>query len=328
MKGVVYYQYGPPKVLSIASVPKPNPKSDELLIKVKATSVNRTDCANLRAKPDIMRLTMGLFRPKNNILGTEFSGVVVQKGSKVKGFDLNDRVFGFDDAGLSSYAEYLCIAESKAVGVMPDTTDFLEMGCCLEGAHYAYNFINKVALKSGEKVLVNGGTGGIGTAMIQLLKHYGAHITAVGNTKNLSLLRQLGASEVYDYKVEDFTKAKKKYHYIFDCVGKSSFDACKPLLKEGGVYISSELGKNSINLGLALVSKIFGSLPNEKGKKVVFPYPPNKRRSLELIKNLITAKKFSPVIDRVYPIEEIRDAFEYVEKGLKTGNVAILLKEK
>lgn len=327
MKGVVYYQYGPPEVLSITSVPKPNPGSDELLIKVKATSVNRTDCANLRAKPDIMRLTMGLFRPKNNILGTEFSGVVVQKGSKVKGFELNDRVFGFDDAGLSSYAEYLCISESKAVGVMPDTTDFLEMGCCLEGAHYAYNFINKVALKSGEKVLVNGGTGGIGTAMIQFLKHYGAHITAVGNTKNLGLLRQLGASEVFDYTLEDFTRAKEKYHYIFDCVGKSSFKACKHLLLEGGVYISSELGKNSINLGLSLASKIFGSLPNEKGKKVVFPYPPNKRRSLELIKNLITAREFSPVIDRVYPLEEIRDAFEYVEKGLKTGNVAILLKE-
>ncbi len=327
MKAVTYSQYGPPEVLTLTEIAKPIPKADEILVKVRATSVNRTDCANLRAKPGIMRLTMGLLRPRKKILGTEFSGEVVEVGSSVQKFTINDKIFGFDDGGLSAYAEYLSISEKKAIGLMPIKSNFIQMACSLEGAHYAYNFINKVPLKEGNKVLVNGGSGGIGSAMVQLLKYYAAKITAVCDTKNIQLMYELGASKVIDYTQENFTNSTESYDYIFDCVGKSSFKACSPLLLPGGVYISSELGKNSINLALALISKIFGSVPNQMGKKVAFPYPPNKMRSLKLVKKLIEEGAFTPVIDRIYPLEEIKEAFTYVEKGVKTGNVAIALDE-
>jgi NADPH:quinone reductase-like Zn-dependent oxidoreductase len=270
---------------------------------------------------------MGLFNPKNPILGTEFAGDIEAIGNAVSSFNIGDKVFGFDDSGISSYAEYLVISDDKGLATIPENITYEQAAASIEGAHYAYNFINKVDLKSGNKVLVNGASGGIGSATVQLLKYYDALITAVCNTKNMELVKSLGASRVIDYTKEDFTKDKEKYDFIFDSVGKSSFGKCKLLLKPGGVYISSELGWMAQNLFFALITAIFGSLPGQDRKKVKFPYPPNIRRSVDLIKNLIEKEKFKSVIDRSYPLEQVPEAFVYVEKGQKTGNVVITLGE-
>ena len=325
MKAIVYTKYGPPSVLKIKNVEKPAPKNNEVLVRVRATTVNRTDCANLRAKPFIMRFFMGLFKPKNPILGTEFSGDIEAVGKAVTSFKAGDKVFGFDDSGLSSYAEYMVISEDKALTTMPKNVTYEQAAASIEGVHYAYNFINKVDLKSGHKVLVNGASGGIGSATVQLLKYFDADVTAVCNTKNMELVKSLGASRIIDFTKEDFTKDNEKYDFVFDSVGKSSFGKCKPLLKSGGVYVSSELGWMVQNLFFAVITAIFGSLPLQAGKKVKFPYPPNIIRSLILIKKLMEEGKYKSVIDRKYPFEQIAYAFRYVEKGQKTGNVVITL---
>jgi len=326
MKAIVYTQYGPPEVLQYKEVEKPVPADNEVLVRVRAATVNRTDCASLRAKPFIMRFLLGLFKPKNPILGTEFAGDVEAVGKAVTSFKAGDKVFGFSDSGLSSYAEYLAISD-KALSTMPKDIKYDQAAACIEGAHYAYNIINKVDLKSGHKVLVNGASGGIGSATVQLLKYFGANVTAVCNTKNIELVKSLGASRVIDYKKEDFTNDDEKYDFVFDCVGKSTFGQCKSLLKPGGVYMSSELGWMVQNLFFALVSSIFGSLPGQAGKKVRFPYPQNIMYTVRLIKDLMEAGKYKSVIDRTYPLKQISEAFRYVEKGQKTGNVVITLKE-
>lgn len=325
MKAIVYTQYGPPDVLKLKEVEKPVPKDSEVLIRVRATTVNRTDCANLSAKPFIMRFSLGLFKPNNPIMGTEFAGEIEAVGNSVASFSIGDKVFGFDDGGIGSYAEYMVISEDNALAIMPENITYEQAAACVEGAHYAYNFINKVDLSSEKKALVNGASGGIGSATVQLLKYFGANITAVCNTKNIELVKSLGASRVIDYIKEDFTEDHDKYDYVFDSVGKSSFGKCRKLLNPGGVYISSELGWMVQNLFFALITFIFGSMPGHAGKKVKFPYPPNIKGSVLLIKKLVEEGKFKPVIDRSYPLEEIADAFRYVGKGMKTGNVVITL---
>ncbi len=327
MKAIVYTNYGQPDVLHLKEIGTPIPGDSELLVKVIASTVNRTDCANLLAKPFIMRFGLGLLKPKNPIPGTEFAGMVEAVGKAVTSFKVGDKVFGFDDGVLSSYAEYLTISEDKGLAVMPDDYSYEQAAASSEGTHYAYNFINKVDMKPGRKVLVNGASGGIGSAAVQLLKYYDAEITAVCNTKNVELIKSLGANRVIDYLMEDFTKDKQRYDYVFDTVGKSSFGKCKSLLKPGGVYISSELGWMVQNLFYAIVSAIFGSMPGQEGKKVKFPYPPNIKRSVLFIKKLIEEGKFKTVIDRTYPLDKIADAFTYVLKGQKTGNVVIRIRQ-
>ena len=325
MKAIVATQYGPPDVLMFKEVEKPVPENNEVLVKVRATTVNRTDCANLRAKPFIMRFSLGLFKPRKPIMGTEFAGDVVTVGKAVSSFKAGDKVFGFDDSGTGTYAEFMVISEDKALSTMPKEITYEQAAACIEGGHYAYNIINKVNLKSGHQVLVNGASGGIGTATVQLLKYFGADITSVCNTKNMELVKSLGSSRVIDYTKEDFTKDHENFDFVFDTVGKSSFGKCKALLKPGGAFISSELGRGAQNLFFALITAIFGSLPGQEGKKVKFPYPPNIMRSVLLIKKLIEEGKFISVIDRSYPLEQIAEAFRYVLKGQKTGNVVITL---
>jgi len=325
MKAIVYTHYGPPEVLQLKEVEKPLPEEHEVLVKVRTTTVNRTDCANLTAKPFIMRFSLGLFKPKKKIMGTEFAGDIEATGKAVTSFKVRDKIFGFDDSGIGSYAEYMVISEDKALTTMPKDITYEQAAACAEGSHYAYNFINKVDLISGDKVLVNGASGGIGSAMVQLLKYFGADVTAICNTKNIELVKSLGASKIFDYTKEDFTKDDEKYDFVFDAVGKSSYGKCKALLKPGGVYISSELGLMVQNLFFSLISAIFGSLPGQAGKKVKFPYPPNIKRSVLLIKKIMDEGKLKPVIDRSYPLGEIAEAFRYVLKGQKTGNVVITL---
>lgn len=318
MKASIYTEYGSPDVLQIKEVAKPSPGDQEILVRVYSATVNRTDCAMLRAKPFIMRFFTGLRKPSNPILGTDFAGEIEAIGKKVTSYKVGNKVFGFDDGGVRSHAQYLTIAETKAIATMP-AISYEQAAASLEGAHYAYNFINKVTLEKGQKVLVYGATGAIGSAAVQLAVYFGAAVTAVCKTENFELMKSLGATTLIDYTKEDFTKSSEKYQYVFDTVGKSTFSKCKPLLVPDGVYISSELGPGGENIYLPLITKIRG------GKKVKFPLPLDKHGSVLLIKRLIEGGKFKAVIDRKYPLEQVADAFRYVEKGEKIGNVVITI---
>ncbi len=261
-----------------------------------------------------------MLKPKNLVPGTDFAGKVEAIGKMVVSFKFGDKVYGFDDLGLSSKAQ-LVVPETK-VAMMPNGISFQEAAASLEGAHYAFNFIKKVDLKKSDRVLVNGATGAIGSAAVQLLKHFGATVTAVGNAKNLELLRSIGADKIIDYTKEDFTKYKVKYDYIFDTVGKSTFFKCKHLLQPKGVYISSELGPKIQNPLLAIVTTFIGT------KRVIFPIPSDCKRSALFINTLYEKGAFKAVIDRQYPLKEIATAYSYVEKGEKTGNVIINIEDE
>ena len=215
----------------------------------------------------------------------------------------------------------MTLREDKSIMTMPEKVGFEEAAASSEGAHYALNFINKVKFEAGHKVLVNGATGAIGSAVVQFLKYFEVEVTATCGTQNIELVRSLGADRVIDYTQEDFTKDSERYDFVFDAVGKSTFGECRPLLKEGGVYVSSELGPKAQNLFLALITPMRG------GKKVIFPFPSNIKRSLQFIKDLMEKGRFRPVIDRTYPLEEIVEAYIYVASGQKTGNVVIKMQK-
>lgn len=321
MKAIISTQYGSPDVLQIRDVEQPVPTDNEVLVKIYATTVNRTDTATLRAIPFFARLFTGLLKPKQPILGSEFSGEIAAIGKKVTSFKVGDRVFGFNEDSFGSHAQYMTIAQDEALATIPENIGYEQAAASCEGAHYAYNFINKVAIKSGQSVLVNGATGAIGSAAVQLLKYFDVHVTAVCNTQNIALVKSLGADEIIDFTQQDFTKSDNKYHFVFDTVGKSSFFKCKPLLQSGGVYISSDLGYLSQNIFLPLVTPILK--PMIGNKKTISPFPFAPRRSVLLVKKLIEEGKFQSVIDREYPLQQIVEAYKYVETGQKTGNVVI-----
>ncbi len=319
MKAAVYAEYGLPHVLAVKSVNKPVPKDNEVLIKVFATTVNRTDCAILTARPFIMRFVTGLFKPKKPIPGTDFAGLIEGVGKDVTSFKVDDRVFGFDDSCLSSQAQYMTLDADKALATIPDQLSFEQAAACLEGAHYAYNITNKVTIKPGQEVLVNGATGAIGLSVLQLSKFYGARVTAVCDNRGIELVKSLGADKVIDYTREDFTMKADAFDFVFDAVGKSTYGKCKPLLKPGGIYVSTELGPWIQNLFLALLTPFLG------GKKVIFPVPFDIKRSINFIKNLVIQNNFIPVLDKTYPLEKIADAYTYVLTGQKLGNVVITI---
>lgn len=316
-------KYGSPDVLEIRNIQRPDPGDNEVLIRVYAATVNRTDLAILRAKPFIMRFVTGFFKPSKPVAGTDFAGMIEAVGKNVTTLNIGDKVFGFEDTGVSSHAQYMTLAQGRAIAAMPGNIGYAQAAASLEGAHYAYNFINKVTFKGGEKVLVNGATGAIGSAMVQLLKYFGATVTAVCNTKNIELVKSIGADKIIDYTQEDFTRSDEKYNFVFDAVGKSSFGKCKPLLEPGGIYISAELGRMAENIFLALITPLISKV--QSGKKVIFPVPSDCLRTVLLIKKRIEEGKFQAVIDRAYPLEEIAQAYTYIAKGEKTGNVVITL---
>ena len=318
MKAIIRNEYGKPEVLQWREIEKPIPKEKELLIRVHATTVNRTDCGILTGKPFLIRFFTGLLKPSSPTPGTDFAGEIVAIGKEVKDFKIGDRVWGLNDEGLTSHAEFMTIKEDQAIALIPDGISYSEAVACAEGAHYAYNFVNKIDLKEGDKVLVNGATGAIGSAAIQILKSRNIYVTAVGNTKNIDLVKSFGVDKFYNYEKEDFTEIdEERYNFVFDAVGKSTFGKCKKLLLPNGIYISSELGPNAENVYLPIITKFKG------GKKVIFPIPSNCKRSILFINDLIKQGKFKAVIDRHYQPEDIQDAYEYVMSGQKTGNVII-----
>ena len=317
MKAIVYTKYGPPEVLQLKEVEKPTPKENEVLIKIHATTINRTDCGFLRARPFFIRLFSGLTKPRNTILGNEFAGKIEAVGKDVTSFEVGDKVFGYNDVHFGAHAEYITTPEEGLLTTMPANMSYEEAAPITEGAHYALNNIREANIQSGQSILINGATGAIGSAAVQLVKYFGADVTAVCNTKNVALVKSLGADEVIDYTKEDFTKNGQTYDVVFDAVGKSSFRRCKALLKPGGIYMSTELGFFAQNPLLAMWTSKFGS------KKVIFPIPKNRKEDVLLFKELIETGKYRPVIDRQYPLEQIVEATRYVETGQKTGNVVI-----
>ncbi|MFN7120172.1 MAG: NAD(P)-dependent alcohol dehydrogenase [Saprospiraceae bacterium] len=290
------------------------------MIKVYATTVNRTDCAIVTGKPFIMRFFTGLFKPTSPTPGTDFAGMIEAVGKDVTDFKVGDRVWGFDDNGLGSQAEYMTLAADKAIITIPDHITYEQAAASAEAAHYAYNFINKVNIKAGDKVMLNGATGAIGSAALQMLKNMGVTVTATCRGQHIELVKSLGTDRVINYETEDFTKDSERYHFVFDAVGKSTFSKCKPLLHPGGVYISSELGPGAQNPLLALITPLLG------GKKVIFPIPLDIKRSLHFIKKLLEEGKFTPLIEKCYPLEQIAEAYQYVMRGQKVGNVVIEMK--
>ena len=316
MKTAFRSTYGGPEIVTIKEVPVPVPKENEVLIKVHATTVNRSDCHILTGKPFPMRLFTGLFKPKSSATGTDFAGQVEATGKNVSSFKIGDRLMGFRGIlPIKSHAEYMLLTENTASKItisIPSHLQYHEAAACLEGAFYAAGN-TLLNLKSGQNAMVYGATGAIGTAYLQYLKYYGIHTTAVCKIENAELVKSLGAEKIIDYTNEDFTKDDERYDYVFDAVGKSSFAKCKHLLKPKGIYTSAG---GAENLLLVLITPLFG------GRKVVFKTF-NVRTGLQFIHKMIEQQTLKPVIDRIYSLDQIGEAFTYVSTGQKVGNVVI-----
>jgi NADPH:quinone reductase-like Zn-dependent oxidoreductase len=316
MRAVVYDRYGPPEVQRIEEVERPVPKADEVLVKIHATTVTRTDCGIRGAKPFFIRFIFGLRRPKQRILGTELAGEIEAVGAAVSQFAVGDAVFGSTAAFMSgAHAEFVCIPESGPLAHKPAGMTFEQAAAVTDGAVLALMCLESVHPHSGQTILVYGASGAIGTAGVQLAKHFGADVTAVCSTKHLDLVKSLGADRVIDYTKEDFTKSGEAYDVIFDAVGKHSFSRCKDSLKPGGAYVATDGLRNAF---LALWTSRIGD------RKVLFPIPPHyTKKNVLFLKELIEAGKYRAVIDRCYPLEEVVEATRYVETEQKTGNVVL-----
>jgi NADPH:quinone reductase-like Zn-dependent oxidoreductase len=317
MQAAVQTRYGPPDVVRIDEVEKPTIGDTEVLVQVHATTVNRTDCASRAAKPFFMRLFTGLLRPRATVLGSEFAGVVEAVGGGVTAFSVGEKVFGYNEGRFGAHAQYLAIPEDGSITTMSANVTYEEAAPSSEGSHYALAHIRGAKITSGQDVLVYGATGAIGSAAVQLLKSLGVTVTAVCATDNMDLVKGLGADRVIDYTTEDFTRHGQTYDVVMDSVGKSSFSQCRPLLKPAGIYISSELGPYAQNPFLALIA------PLQRGKRVMFPIPKHDQEMMRYFKELIESGQFKPVIDRTYPLDQIVEAYRYVETGQKIGNVVI-----
>jgi NADPH:quinone reductase-like Zn-dependent oxidoreductase len=310
VRAVVRDRYGPPEVLHIGEVDRPEPADDEILVRVQATTVTQTDCGWRRARPFFVRYFTGIRRPKWTILGMEFAGEVEGVGSAVTGFATGDRVFGVKTYG--AHAEFVSVRAAGAVAHMPSGLTFEQAAAISDGFCIALSCLGKADLREGRTIVVYGATGSVGTAAVQLARHFGAHVTAVSNTKNVELVRSLGADEVIDYEREDFTKNGKSYDVIFDAVGKHSYRRCRRSLAPNGIFVETDLGFMWHVPLLALASK-----------RVTLGVARYKQEDVVLLRELVDAGEYRPVIDRVYPLEEVVDATRYVETGQKTGNVVL-----
>jgi NADPH:quinone reductase-like Zn-dependent oxidoreductase len=314
VKAVVVDRYGPPNVLRIEEVGRPVPGDDEVLVRVHATTVNRSDCAMRAAKPFFSRFFTGLRRPRHRIPGMELAGEVEAVGTAVTEFEVGDHVFGVDSG---AHAEFVCVRESDALAHKPAGITFEEAAAVSDGACIALACLMKTRLREGQSILVYGASGSIGTAAVQLAKHLGADVTAVCNTKNVEVVRSLGADRVVDYTQEDFTKNGVTYDVVFDAVGKHSFRRCRRSVKRGGFYLPTDLGFLWHVPPLALLTRLIGS------KRVTLAIPRYSKEDVLLVKRLIEAGEYRAVIDRRYPLEQVVEATRYVETGQKTGNVVL-----
>ena len=322
MKAIVYERYGPPDVLELKEVEKPTPKDNEVLIKTYATTVTsgdwRTRSLDMPAGFGLIsRLVFGVWRPRQPILGAELAGKVESVGKGVSKFKVGDQVFAFSGGGMGCHAEYKCMPEDGAVALKPANLTYDEAAAISFGGTTALHFFKRGELQSGEKVLVNGASGGVGTAAVQLAKHFGADVTGVCSTANVDLVRSMGANQVIDYTKEDFTENDETYDIIIDTAGTAPFSRSKGLLRESGRLLL-----------------VLGSLPDmlripwmsmTSSKKNIAGPASGCAEDLRFLAGLAEAGEFKPVIDRRYPFEQIADAHSYVDTGHKKGNVIITL---
>ena len=316
MRAVVYDRYGPPEVQRLENVERPVPKEDEVLVQIHATTVTRTDCGVRAGKPFPIRLFFGFLRPTQPILGTELAGEVTAVGAAVREFAVGDQVFGSTAAFRSgTHAEFVCMRESDPLVRMPAGMTFENAAAASDGAILALMCLESVHPQKGQKILVYGASGSIGSAGVQLARHFGADVTAVCSTRNVELVRTLGVEKVIDYTREDFTKNGQTYDVIFDAVGKHSFARSKGSLERGGAYVATDGFRN---LFLALWTSRIGE------KKALFPIPPHyTKENVLFLKGLIEAGEYRPVVDRCYPLADVVEATRYVETEQKVGNVVL-----
>lgn len=316
MKAIVYEQYGSPEVLHLKDVETPTPKDNEVLIRVYATAVNSGDVRLRKADPFVVRFMFGLTRPKKPILGVVLAGEIEAIGKNVKRFKEGDHVYGATGMSLGSYAEYICLPEDGVLAIKPLMLTYKEAAAIPFGGTTALHFLRKGKLQRGQKVLVYGASGAVGTSAIQLAKFFGAEVTGLCSTANVAMVKSLGADKVIDYKKEDFTNSGETYDIIFDTVGKSPFSSCIKSLKKNGYYlrvVHMSLPPVLRGLWTSIISskKVIGGGITETAEDLIF------------LNSLIEAGQLKPVIDRSYPLEQIAEAHSYVEKGHKKGNVVI-----
>jgi NADPH:quinone reductase-like Zn-dependent oxidoreductase len=311
MKAVVHDRYGPPEVLRLEEVERPMPKDDEVLVRIRATTVTRTDLHMRAAKPFFWRFMLGLRRPKARILGLEFAGEVEAVGAAVTKFRAGDRVFGLRNG---AHAEYVCVGEERLLAHMPDHMTFEEAAGVCDGFYQGFGHLSHAGVGQGTRLAVYGASGSCGTAAVQLGKHhFGAHVTAVCNTKNVELVRSLGADEVIDYLNEDFTKRGQSYDVVLDAVGKHSYFRSRRALARHGQFAATD---RLYNLPLAILTRV-------AKKKVVFATGRPTRENILLLKELLEAGKYRAVIDRTYPLDDVVEATKYVDTFQKVGNVVL-----
>ena len=320
MKAIVYAKYGPPDVLQLKEVEKPTPKDNEVLIRVKATTVTAADCELRSLKLPIwlrlpVRIYMGLVRPKDKILGQELAGEIEAVGINVKRFRKGDHVFAWTGLRLGGYAEYTCMSEKGMLAMKPANMTYEEAAAVPIGGLNALHFLRKGNVKSGQKVLIQGAGGSIGTSAVQLAKYFGAEVTAVDSTGKLDMLRSMGVDKVIDYMQEDFTENGETYDVIFDVVGKGSFRRSVRSLRTMDVYLLA-------NPRLSQMVRVLW-VPRRSNKKVVLGAASDKTEDLLMLKKLIEAGKIKSVVDKRYPLEHIVEAHRYVDTGHKRGNVVI-----
>jgi NADPH:quinone reductase-like Zn-dependent oxidoreductase len=328
MKAIVYTQYGSPDVLELKEVEKPTPQDNEILVKVHATTVNYGDLIARNFKnvspqefnmPSFFwlpaRLSFGFNKPKNPILGSEFAGEIEAIGSDVRQFKKGDPVFGYLGQRMGAYAEYLCMPETGTVALKPVNMSYAEATAVPYGAIMALNLLKKANLQPGQKVLINGASGAIGSAAVQLAKYNGAEVTGVCGTPRLAYVKALGAGKVIDYTQTDFTQSGETYDLIFDILGKSSFSRCKKVLTENGRYLLASFKIKQ------LIQMLWTSFVGNQ--KVICALSSEKAEDLTFIKELVEAGHFKSILDRCYPLDQAAEAHRYVESGRKQGNVVI-----
>ncbi len=316
MKAIVYTGYGLPSVLQLKEVEKPSPKANEILIKIHATAVCSGDVRLRKPDPFAVRFMFGLVRPKYPILGVVLSGVVEAVGKDVKLFAPGDKVFGSAGMTFGAYAEYICLPENATLALKPDNITFEEAASIPFGGATALSFLKKGDLQSGQNILIYGASGAIGTSAVQLAKHFGANVTGVCSTANVELVRSLGADEVVDYTVAGIADTVDKFDIILDTVGKSPFADCVRSLKKNGHYLRVVHMEPS-----AIIRGIWTSMTSSK--KVIGGVITETAADMIFLKELVETGHLKPVIDKIYPLEEIAKAHVYVEKGHKKGNVII-----
>lgn len=316
MRAAARTTYGPPEVVHLTEVPAPEVGPGDVRVAVHATTVNRTDCGIRAAKPFFIRALTGLVRPRATILGNEFAGVVESVGPGVTRFSVGDRVFGYSTR-FGAHAELLSIPADGMVASVPADLSFDQVAPGTEGAHYALSIIRKAGIERGQDVLVNGATGAIGSAAVQLLADLGVRVTAVCGAAHVELVRGLGADRVIDRDAVDFTTEDHQYDVVLDAVGKSSLGRCRGVLKPRGLYLTTDLGPWAQNLVLPTVTRL------SRGRRAMLPLPIENEEVVEYLRERIASGRFRPLVDRLFPLEQIVEAYRYVEAGQKVGNVVI-----